>query len=166
MGNIFFNDKVSQDLFLQMSNGATDVFVCLLSLSCSQIASTKEEIRIASCICSCDQSIFGRGCTGFDIAELPWSQELSKFKNEKQFLLKAIKRVLERTDWHKLDYEPTVDRALVNQTKFFEMVTKFEFQHVCKFDPNNFSQLNESGDKCSKHGVYLNAKGCVVCNGN
>lgn len=164
MANTIFNDQVSENSFLQMSNSGTSVFISLLAIATSRNAITENEKLMATCISSRDQSVFGIGVVGFDIAELPWSLCEEEFNELKIFLKKSIERVISRRDWRALSYEPDAERAVSNQHKFLEMVNSFQFKHVQKFNPKKFYLPEVVGELCQEHNVYLHEGGCVICN--
>jgi len=163
MANRISNEQVGNESRLKMSNGATSVFVSLLSLATSRNAATEAQMLLSTCIASCDQSVFGLGMVGFDLADLPWTRDDEEFAKEKTFLVSSIERVVSGADWGELDYEPAVDRALHNQGIFLEMVNRFQLEHVQDFDPSRFRLPETIGEACEKHGVYLHIAGCVVC---
>ena len=163
MGNLVSNEQIGDKSRLKMSNGATSVFVSLLSLATSRIAATENQILLSTCIASCDQSVFGLGIVGFDLADLPWTRDEEEFAKEKNFLISSIERVISRSDWGELDYTPSVDRALHNQRIFLEMVNLFQLENVQEFNQSNFRLPEPLGETCQKHGVYLHIAGCVIC---
>ncbi len=165
MANIIFNEQVSEDSCLQMSNGGTSVFIGLLAMALSALARSDREKLFARCIAACDQGVVGSGAVGFDVADLPWSNTEEAFGADKRFVIASIERAIAKTDWHKLDYQPAVDLALENQYTFLGMINCLELQHVVgEFDPDNFVLMGSSEGLCERHGVYLHEEGCVVCN--
>ena len=165
--NWITSDNVDKGDYLSMSNGGTYVFISLLSLAGSQIVKRKNEIRLISCIASCDQTRRGFGCVSFDIADLPFSEEIEDFEKDKKFLISSSKRVISQKDWHSLGYNPDVERAIHNQNEFIKLLTSFSYNHRQAFEQSDFYLAEKlSGDKCKKHGVYLHELGCVVCNDN
>ncbi|MHC0431719.1 hypothetical protein ACX6XY_16280 [Streptomyces sp. O3] len=65
MSNIFSGDSHDLDL----SNGATAVFVDVLMLAVSDLASEDWDFRFAALLTLQDQNVMGRGAVGFDLAE-------------------------------------------------------------------------------------------------
>lgn len=159
------SDNVDKDNYLSMSNSGTYVFISLLSLAGSQIVQRENDIRLITCIASCDQTRNGFGCVSFDIAELPFSEDSKAFEKDKAFLINSAKRVISQKDWHNLGYKPDVERANYNQNEFIQLLTSFNHNHRQPFEQNDFYLAEKvCGDKCKKHGVYLHELGCVVCN--
>lgn len=154
----------SDDLFLQMSNGSTDVFISLLAISGSILAESAQEIRLITCIASCDQGIFGSGVVGFDLVDLPWSTDPTGFKAEQMFLINVIERVISQQDWHILNYKPDIEMAIKNQHQFLDILQQLNVEQVQPFDAKSFYLPTEIGQKCDTHGVYLHIAGCIICN--
>ncbi|MEU0375585.1 hypothetical protein ABZ070_36955 [Streptomyces sp. NPDC006283] len=68
MSNIFSGGSHDLDL----SNGATAVFIDVLTLAVSDLASEDWDFRFAALLTLQDQNVMGRGATGFDLAEFDW----------------------------------------------------------------------------------------------
>ncbi|OSP28980.1 MULTISPECIES: hypothetical protein [unclassified Streptomyces] len=65
MGNIFSGGNHALDL----SNGATAVFIDVLMPAVSDLASEDWDFRFAALLTPQDQNVMGRSAVGFDLAE-------------------------------------------------------------------------------------------------
>ncbi|MFI5681978.1 hypothetical protein [Streptomyces cellulosae] len=68
MSNIFSGGSHDLDL----SNGATAVFIDVLMPTVSDLASEDWDFRFAALLTLQDQNVMGRGAVGFDLAEFAW----------------------------------------------------------------------------------------------
>ena len=73
MANLFSNDHAGT--YFALSNGATDVFISVLLLSGSDLAVSDWEKELIVWLAGTDQSVYGRGCVGFDVGEIAWEQK-------------------------------------------------------------------------------------------
>lgn len=149
---------------LCMSNGLAAVFVSVMAISASMQATTDRERRLAVWLASHDQVVYGRGVVDFDLAEIPWAMET--FESDKHFLQLAAGAALSKRGWDRLDYNPREESVCACLKQFLGMLGEFSSEHVNP--PEEFVwAFGEDPDRfepCSKHGVYLHSKGCVVCN--
>ncbi len=81
---------------LRMSNGLTSVFIEVLVISGSLLATTYREKEIIIWLAQRDQSVVGIGTVGFDIDEMPWT--VDSFEREKEFVLYTISAAKEGQD--------------------------------------------------------------------
>ncbi|MEU1677354.1 hypothetical protein ABZ752_35785 [Streptomyces roseifaciens] len=102
MGNVFDGAGDS----LSMSNGGTAVFVEVLWLAVSELASRPWDFRFASLLALQDQNVMGRGAVGFDLADIDWGDTPSERAEAKDFVLRVVDLALQRHRWDELGYEP------------------------------------------------------------
>ncbi|WP_236339535.1 hypothetical protein [Paenibacillus plantiphilus] len=154
-----------------MSNGLTSVFIDVIVLSGSVLASTNREKEFIIWLAQRDQSVVGIGTVGFSLDELPWCPE--QFVSNQQFLLRTINGALARTGWEKLNYEPTEEFIVNTLRKFERMVAAFRLEDIDTQHYEEWSEIEEGDDcptippgypRCLKHDVYLSCHGCVLCN--
>ncbi|CAM4472806.1 Uncharacterised protein [Paenibacillus macerans] len=156
---------------LHMSNGLTSVFIEVLALSGSILATTNREKELVIWLAQRDQACVGIGTVGFDIDEMPW--KIDSFEAEKEFMLRTIASAMDGLGWERLNYEPNQEMVQRCLQQFELMISAFEKKSV---DINNYlewSEIEEGDDsptipygypKCDKHGVYLSCHGCILCN--
>lgn len=152
-----------------MSNGLTDVLIDVLVLSGSRLAQTVDEKRLIVWLAEKDQSKVGIGTVGFDIREIPWN--ITRFEENRQFMLKTVELAQNRTDWDKLDYTPDEDMLFPVLQEFSKMISKLNAECVL---PNALGEWISAADKddpvlcgfprCEKHGVLRSCFGCHICN--
>ncbi len=170
MGNmISLNSKISDKDDLSMSNGLTDVFINVLSLSGSKLAKTVDEKRLIVWLSEKDQSSVGSGTVGFDISDMPWN--IQTFEENRQFLLQTIKNAKEKISWEMLDYEPDTEFLFPQLDKFYNLIEKL---NVMDISQDNLEEWLETSDKddpifngfplCQKHKALLTVFGCQICN--
>ena len=85
MSNIFSGGSHDLDL----SNGATAVFIDVLMLALSDLASEDWDFRFAALLTLQDQNVMGRGAVGFDLAEFDWGATKRERARAKDFVLRA-----------------------------------------------------------------------------
>ncbi|MGK5733678.1 hypothetical protein [Streptomyces sp. URMC 124] len=91
---------------LSMSNGGTAVFVEVLWLAVSELASRPWDFRFASLLALQDQNVMGRGMVGFDLEDVDWGDTPSERAEAKDFVLRVVDLALQRHRWDELGYEP------------------------------------------------------------
>ncbi|MEI5680122.1 MULTISPECIES: hypothetical protein [unclassified Mesorhizobium] len=147
-----------------MSNGLTSVFIDVLALAASSLASTARECQIAAWIASKDQGVYGPGTVGFDIADIPWEAE--NFTDHRAFLIRSIAAAKSKVDWDRLGYEP-------NEAWLMPCLDEFRVL-LAEFRPDDISAsasmigLAPSSqfefERCSVHGIVQHTFGCPLCN--
>ena len=152
-----------------MSNGLTDVFLNVLVLSGSQLATTEDEKRLIVWLAERDQSKRGAGTVGFDIGEMPWNSE--NFADSKAFMLNAIQFAKQQAGWETLGYKPDKEMLFPQLEKFYDMISAFT---VDKILPDVLQEWVGSKDeddpiltgfpKCERHDALLCCFGCQICN--
>ena len=148
---------------LKMNNSLTSIFVDVLVLSGSHLASTEYERDLVVFIASADQNVYGIGTVGFDLREMPWSPE--HFEPQRSFLLKSVEAAMARTGWDRLSYQP-------NEDWLFESLQSFEglirLMSVHDVDPSArekwLADNSRSDQLCHKHNALTHSGGCVICN--
>lgn len=170
MSNIIsFDGRIApDDDSLVMSNGETDVFINILALSGSVIAQTESEKRLMVYLSEKDQ-IIGRGCVGFDIAEMPWDKET--FIEDKKFIIQVINGARNRTGWEKLDYSPNEEFVSYHLNVFENLVNRMTVDDIKENALNHWLSKSEGNDpvccnfpRCKKHNIFLTCFGCQICN--
>ena len=159
---------------LKMSNGLTEVFLDVLVLNGSALAASDGERDLITWLACNNQNVVGRGTVGFDLREMPWSEN---FDQEKDFILRTIDAARSRSFWEKLDYEPRADSIFWSLDEFRKMIESFQKEDV---DPASLMKWNEIKPveyrKCPLHGVYLfswasdnktfDYRSCLICSYN
>lgn len=152
-----------------MSNGLTSVFISVLGLSGSAIATEDYQKDLILFLLEKDQSAVGIGTIYFDITEMPWIKEY--FNLQKSFMLQVINRIKSKIDWHLLDYTPN-DMVIDSLDKFKNMFENLSIEDIDSEKINTWlsDTLNERKSwiqkypKCEKHGVFKTFCGCHICN--
>jgi hypothetical protein len=149
---------------IRMSNGLTSVFMDVLTLAASSLASTVRELEIAAWIASKDQGVYGPGTVGFDIADIPWDADPAE---EQAFLLRSITAARSKIGWDKLGYDPDESLLMPCLDGFQALLTEFRPDDIriaaamigtAPSSPSGF-------ECCPVHGVVRHAHGCPLCNG-
>lgn len=167
MSNVISYDNKNLDLI--MSNGLTSVFISVLGLSGSIIATEDYQKNLIVFLLEKDQSKVGIGTVGFDISKMPWNKEY--FNLQKSFMLEVIDRAKSKVDWHVLDYTPN-DIVIDSLNQFQTMIESFSIEDINLEKVNTWlsDTLNERKSwsikypKCEKHGVFNTYFGCHICN--
>ncbi|MFF2186643.1 hypothetical protein [Streptomyces sp. NPDC058155] len=121
MGNIFHGGG---GVDLDMSNGGTAVFVDALMLAVSALVEEPWDYRFAALLALQDQNVAGRGCVGFDLADIDWGATPAERARAKDFVLRTTDLALARHRWEELDYQaPYAERYL---RRFRELVDAYE----------------------------------------
>ncbi|WP_235989503.1 hypothetical protein [Streptomyces ureilyticus] len=103
MSNIFSGDSHDLDL----SNGATAVFIDVLMPAVSDLTSEDWDFRFAALLTLLDQNVMGRGAVGFDLAEFDWGATERERVRAKDFVLRATARTRgERTSLERAGLPP------------------------------------------------------------
>lgn len=162
----FIGQKTEQ---LQMSNGLTDVFLNVLILSGSRLATNDSERRLIVWLAEKDQSKRGMGTVGFDIGEMPWDPQ--NFSECKAFLLNTIQAAEDKFGWETLDYKPNKQMIFPVLKRFYEMVSAFKREDIFPGGLEEWLGAAEEDDpvlngfpRCEKHDALLGCFGCQVCN--
>ena len=161
MGNLITNESIGQEDHLNISNGSMSVLISSLALSGSYLAKNENEIEFMTWIVSRDQGILGMGTVGFDLQDMPWSENEAIFNKQKAFLLSVIQRVKSGVDLNALRYKPKFLQQ--NIEAFEKMISSFLYSHIKKENTLVWMPPKEKL-KCEEHGVLLHEHGCVVCN--
>ncbi|MET8469058.1 hypothetical protein ABZY90_00330 [Streptomyces sp. NPDC006422] len=91
---------------LDLSNGATAVFVDVLMLAVSDLASQDWDFRFATLLTLQDQNVMGRGAVGFDLAEFDWGATEEERAHAKGFIKRATSLAASGHRWSELGYHP------------------------------------------------------------
>jgi hypothetical protein len=142
---------------LNMSNGLTDVFLSVLALAGAPVAHHDDEVELLVWLAAHDQAVFGLGCVGFDVCQMPWIA--TRLDEQKRFLLGVIDAGIARA--RAASHEALLDRFHV----FRGYVDKVHASCLRNDAyPNVTPLLRADRATCPTHGVYLHAEGCIVCN--
>lgn len=165
MGNRITNRTYSDFESLKMNNGLTSVFIDVLVLSASALASTEREKLFAVWLAYHDQSVCGIGAVGFDISDMPWTAR--GFQAQKDFLFKIIRSAQSKEYWRLLDYQPgREDWILSSLEQFRLLIAHFSKEGMVPEGKRRRTRNMPSiFMKCPRHGVYVHQMGCVLCNG-
>ena len=154
MGNLFTADESTGPRELSLSNGGTDVFFDVLTLAGCAIAGTAWERNLV--LSFADGHRWSRGTAGFDLAELPWSED---WPAEKAFLDRVIGMALTRHGWDRLRYDPPFVAQYL--TRFREMLAGYT--PAPRSDDWLVSPDTALTVKCETHHVYVGEYGCRLC---
>jgi hypothetical protein len=161
MSNFIMSDKHDSSDSVTMSDGLTSVVIAVLVLSGSDLAQTDWEKELVVWLAEKDQGIYGLGVVGFDIAEMGWTRD--GFEAEKQFVLRMIEAATANHRWEALDYQPHVEWVLDRLGQFRSLIEHFSVGMI-EGERKWAGERPLASEKCGKHGVYLHAEGCVICN--
>jgi hypothetical protein len=107
---------------LDLSNGATDVFLSVLQFALSDLATDPWQRALARWVAWHDQNVAGRGTVGFDLEEIHWGP--ADFARQKAFLLQVIDTAATGYRWSELCYDPP--HAVDYLHRYREIVEAFE----------------------------------------
>jgi len=164
MSNSIVGKSDPKTLMVRMNNGATDVVIALLVMSGSENARRLSEIELSVSLAAKDQSIYGRGCIGFDIRDLPWAIERTEFQKDKEFLLKVVRIASNGSYSDRLDYEPGLEfiRSCFEDLQL--LLKELEYEDINDKTVDRKLMPQPPYRKCETHGCYLHQEGCVICN--
>ncbi|WP_157556997.1 hypothetical protein [Nocardia acidivorans] len=152
MGNHFSADAIGLDVY--MTSGGTDVFCEVIALAGTPVAETLWQQNLV--LHFCDLERFRSGISGFDLAELPWTQT---HRQEKDFFLDLLDRANHRIGWEKLHYTPTIDH---NLGAFTQMLIAFHPSPTIDSDLGDWTIAPRPYflDKCLRHTIFRGEFGC------
>lgn len=155
VGNRFTADAVGMKV--DMTNSSTDVFCEVLALAGSGVASTEWQQNLV--LHFCDLARYARGTGGFDLAELPWTQD---HRQEQEFFIELLDRATRRTEWHRLHYTPMIDH---NLDAFTRMLTTFRAEETVdsSFGDWTIAANPYHLDRCIRHGIFQGEYECRLC---
>ncbi|MFF5258357.1 hypothetical protein ACFY4C_05385 [Actinomadura viridis] len=161
MGNRFtaYGTRVPEDV-LYLSNGSTDVFFDVLTLAGCALAATPWQRNLVLHLA--DGHRLGRGVHGFDLSELPWTED---WMEEKAFLLEVIDKAITRYGWERLAYHPPYARddlrryrAMVEGLPAPVPVRRSAARGDWRVPPPPASLA-----RCAVHDIYQGLLGCRLC---
>ncbi|MEW9515434.1 hypothetical protein [Streptomyces tubercidicus] len=160
MGNVFGGGKQS----LYLSNGGTEVFIDVLMLAVSDLASDRWDYRFAALLTQQDQNVMGRGAVGFDLQDIAWGTTPQERAEAKGFVLRATALALSRHRWSELGYDPPFAQNYLRQFKaMVESFVPTDHTHLTGDFPTPEERAMAS---CSLHRI-LSAlphwNGCLLC---
>lgn len=162
MANIISSDSVNEELYIQMNNGLTAVFVDVICLAGSEIAQEIYQKDFMIWFAQRDYKLWGLGIIGFDLVNILWEKEI--FQAQKNFILEVLDRALKKINWNLLSYAPREDWVLDCIERFQQMIEAFDETHLDKANPYELISFEKQYEKCPKHQVFLHIEGCVICN--
>jgi hypothetical protein len=148
------------DTGLRLSNGGTDVLFDVLTLAGCARAETAWEQHLV--LHFADGHRIGRGTSGFDLSELPWTMDWAA---EKAFFLRMIDTALDRHGWERLRYDPP--HAAASLATYQAMVE--QFTPVPATGPSlswgdwRTEPRPELLARCSAHDLFQGELGCRLC---
>lgn len=143
---------------MRMANGMTSVFCDVLSLAGSSVAATAWQRQLT--LHFCDSERVGAGISGFDLAELPWTD---RWPAEKGFFLHVIGLAATRSGWDRLHYDPVLaDEYLL---AYREMLVAFDPRAVSESPLGDWTEHPRAYevDLCPRHQVFRGYHGCRLC---
>jgi hypothetical protein len=146
------------DTGLRLSNGGTDVLFDVLTLAGCALAETAWEHHLV--LHFADGHRIGRGTSGFDLSELPWT---SGWPAEKAFFLRMIDTALGRHGWDQLRYDPPF--AAASLATYRAMVAQFTPVPAPFPDRGDWriAPRPELLARCPAHDLYQGELGCRRC---
>ncbi|MEU6744742.1 hypothetical protein ABZ914_00785 [Spirillospora sp. NPDC046719] len=153
---------------LYMTNSATDVFFDVLTLAGSALAVSPWEQNLV--LYFADGHRHGRGFSGFDLEELPWTDNCTE---EKEFFLRLIDTALSGHGWDRLPYEPP--HVKKDLAAFKAMLASYIPQPadsaylaeptvgVVRQADWRVTPTPEQVSPCPKHGIFSGELGCRLC---
>ena len=159
MANCFRVDETPGGPELALSNGGTDVLFDVLTLAGCHLARTTWEQHLILMFATGHRA--GRGMSGFDLIELPWTED---WPGEKAFLLSVLDLAAGCHRWDELGYDPPYARDHV--TRYRDMVAGFTPHSApsCEGpDGVDWSARLDPEDvlRCERHGLYVGSyPGC------
>ena len=145
---------------LRLSNGGTDVLFDVLTLAGCALAGTAWEYHLV--LHFADGHRIGRGTSGFDLSELPWTPD---WPEEKAFFLRMIDSALGRHGWDRLRYDPPhVAASLVT---YRAMIAPFTPVPATAPSPDwgdwRTAPRPELLARCPAHDLFQGELGCRLC---
>ena len=158
MGNVFTARGSTGPADLDLSNGGTDVFFDVLTLAGCPLAATPWELHLV--LHFGDAHRWGRGNAGFDLAELPWTED---WPAEKAFLDRVIDLALTRHGWDQLGYDPPY--AIGYLTRFREMVAGYTPVPAAAPEWGDWRVPPAAAliTRCEIHDLFAGDYGCRLC---
>jgi hypothetical protein len=156
--NTFTADGSTGPRDLDLTNGATDVFLDVLTLAGCAIAATPWECHLV--LHFSDGQRGSLGTAGFDLGELPWTAD---WPAEKAFLDRLIALALTRHQWDRLGYDPPY--AIGCLTTYREMVAGYEPVPVAApaWGDWRVPPAPELVARCGPHDLFAGHFGCRLC---
>jgi hypothetical protein len=159
MSNII-SSSIDSDADISMSTGLTTVFMEVLVLAGSDMASTDWERALVHWFAQHDQSLVGGGVVGFDVTDLGWTWTEPSFAEKQNFIFRIVDAALARHGWDRLPYEP-------HEERLFEVLRQFRAMVSALTDPvkpaGSWLPAKQPPGMCSKHRVYKHRNGCIIC---
>jgi hypothetical protein len=157
VGNSFGTDHAPDAPEVNLSNGGTDVFFDVLTLAGCQLATTAWPQNLV--LSFADGHRIGRGSSGFDLVDLPWT---SDWQQEKAFFLDVLRLAAGRHGWDRLAYDPP--RAVDDVVRYGELLTQFTPRPVAAEEEDWLIPPSpELLVRCPRHDVYVGQFGCRLC---
>jgi hypothetical protein len=143
---------------LRLSNGGTDVFFDVLTLAGCDLAGTPWQQNLV--LHFADGHRLGMGMSGFDLSDLPWTEN---WPAEKAFFLRLIDLAASQHGWSELRYDPPY--AVTWLAAYRAMVAGFV--PAPKTEPGRADWRTapraEWLARCRSHNLYQGELGCRLC---
>lgn len=110
-----------------MSNGATSVFISVMTIAGSSSATTPREKSLVAWLAAHDQGFLGAGTVGFHLDEMPWDEE---FEADMQFWQRTTDAAKEERGWDCLDGNINKEWAHSYVAKFRSLLDRFNSSMV------------------------------------
>lgn len=173
MSNEICHPRYGKHGILQWRNGRTFVVFSVLIINGSRLAKTRREAEFVLWLAQREQDVFGLGCVGFDLGDLPWS--LDNFEGEKKFLLKVIESAKEELSCGVVEFgtHPEVLRGNLEDLRMLILNFTDEDRRTAYLLEEELKDIGGRGlpvempaqlEKCQIHRVLLTQYGCYVCN--
>jgi hypothetical protein len=144
---------------LKMSNGMTDVFLDVLTAAGTVLAQSDHQRDLVVWLAAHDQSLFGRGCVGFDLTELP----IGNLGEDRDFLVSAASAATrDHIGWSTLGYEPNAERVEYCLLRFVSLLS--ELRAGASGAPEDPYIAPLGYPSCPRHHLLLHRFGCRTCN--
>lgn len=155
MGDVFRARAVG--LNVSLSNGGIDVLGDVMALAGSAVARTVWQQNLV--LHFCDLERYGRGFDGFNLDDLPWTQD---WRQEQDFFTEVVARATRRTGWDRLHYSPSFDYAL---DAFTRMLTTFRATPTTDTYLGDWTLAPRAYrlDLCIRHGIFQGECQCRLC---
>ncbi|GAA3933776.1 hypothetical protein GCM10023085_13830 [Actinomadura viridis] len=161
MGNRFtaYGTRASEHL-LYLSNGSTDVFFDVLTLAGCALAETPWQRNLVLHLA--DGHRIGRGFDGFDLSELPWTED---WPEEKAFLLEVVDKALTRYGWDRLAYDPPYAQGDLRRYRAMVagLPAPVPVRRPAAWGDWRVPPPPAELERCAVHDIYEGRLGCRLC---
>ncbi|MER5889429.1 hypothetical protein ABT160_36870 [Streptomyces sp. NPDC001941] len=149
---------------LDLTNGATEVFVEVMMLAVSALAREPFQYRFAALLAAQDQNMVGRGCVGFDLDEVAWGTTAEERAGVRDFILSTVDLAAREHRWDELGYEPPHAQGYLR--RFRHMVEAFDPARAERAPGRGAAPDDDALAMCVRHRVLALAEWhgyCAFC---